>query len=1548
MFDFSRLYKGLVGAGVALVVAVAMSVSARADTVESEPNDRAGEDDAFEIGAAFTGVFTGADGGGRDVDRLTFTVDEALAEERFDLRLAVTGGAAEPPNLRIILTTQDGRQLMRREGDGAVALEGLAPAPGVYGLQLSSNASEDAAYQLSLENRSARRPADEREPNDERADAAPFGDGARVLGNLSDGDTDYYSLHVEGEIRLWRIDANGAELRYLRYEDARGVAVAGADASEGRTLTLSSLLLAPGDHWFVVRGSGAYQIMATPTGPAPVEAIGGARLSERAPGEVDEIEPNDEAERAMLILLGDSRGGWLDRRGDQDFLRFSLRGEEQIALRLTGSAGGGLRAYLRRIGASREIARIDAADRPDRTSEANWRGVLPRGDYAIELRADEPLDEPWELYLDRVDFFDRTGDLEPDDEPWQARWVGSDLVVTGVLGVRETDWRRLPALTSAGVVTAVAEEGAPNLHLRDETRTELPGGFDVSEVGASVQLRRDRDTGEMSAEVPAMARPLLRITGDPGPYRIRLSLAGGPEAAPTPEIAMSLGLDHDALAAQLPGVQNITGAVQIENGSDRALDLDLAAFASNEAWEVQVEPAAVRLAPGDSAEAALEITAPAGLIADDEVDVRVAAYSDERLIGGAEGRVAALADAAPVAPGADWPLPEEMLGGMNVAAAAFGAQIESEPGLIDGIAASGMSVRWNRNEAARDTLTIDLAGEAAHPLIGVALSSRSGAATGARLRRFRIETSLDGETFEPALEDALSPGGAEQAFMFDAEREARFVRLIPLDTESGLSSNEIMIGELRVIAAPGRAADIAPEEGFNLLDRAFGGRVVYSIPYINAQTLLEADDRGARHWLARDYDGDVEVVVDFRAHRAARIASIGWTEESDAPEDELPGSVAVSASTRGCAGPWTQVGRLVRGEDGAIAPLSPAEPFWARCLRFSITPREGQRGVRLPDHIAAYEASESAEYYSVLGEWGDQARPAAYERAHFDPVAAALSARNDDDGDSETSPTPLALETTVEGSVSLGVDEDWYRIEAPPEAQTLRVTVRGAPVVRATASVRGPDGAEIPVSLVEDEGEMRIYEAAIGPGPHLIRVAEPPRSIAIVWDSSGSVSRFIPAIVNGVRSFSRFVEPGRDEANLFPFATPRSRPLLDEWSGDPATLFIALQNYPWDDGSSDLHGGVAGAAAALSERDGARAMIVLTDAATPSGDIELDAWRALMAARAQVFAIAIPSGSSGQRALDEAGMLQSYAGAFGGRYAYLETQSELEAMFQRISHELRAPARYQLSAEIGVEPPEPGTIIVTAPEGESVQADQAVAVLLDGSGSMLGRLDGQRRIDIARDVLREVLASELPDGALVSLRTIGETSPGSCDTRLALPLAPLDRAAFAQAVDAVSPVNLAKTPIAAALAAVREDLAEAPGRQMVLLLTDGEETCGGDPGAEIAGLRESGLDVQVNIVGFALDDETVREAFAGWARSGGGAYFDASDRDSLADAIARSVQAPFDVIDAAGQVVAQGMVGGEPVETAPGVYRVVVRASPERAFDDVAVSSGTAVTLEMD
>jgi hypothetical protein len=154
------------------------------------------------------------------------------------------------------------------------------------------------------------------------------------------------------------------------------------------------------------------------------------------------------------------------------------------------------------------------------------------------------------------------------------------------------------------------------------------------------------------------------------------------------------------------------------------------------------------------------------------------------------------------------------------------------------------------------------------------------------------------------------------------------------------------------------------------------------------------------------------------------------------------------------------------------------------------------------------------------------------------------------------------------------------------------------------------------------------------------------------------------------------------------------------------------------------------------------------------------------------------------------------------------------------------------------------------------------------------------------------------------------------------------------------------TPLAAAIEAMAGDLAAATGPRVVVVVSDGQESCGGDPEAAVRALRESGIDVTLNVVGIGLDGENGRR-IRRLARIGGGAYFDVRRAGELEEALRAAVSAPFEVVDATGAVVARGSVGGPAVEVPPGVYRVVVRPDPVVVFEDVLVEPGSSPTLEV-
>lgn len=257
----------------------------------------------------------------------------------------------------------------------------------------------------------------------------------------------------------------------------------------------------------------------------------------------------------------------------------------------------------------------------------------------------------------------------------------------------------------------------------------------------------------------------------------------------------------------------------------------------------------------------------------------------------------------------------------------------------------------------------------------------------------------------------------------------------------------------------------------------------------------------------------------------------------------------------------------------------------------------------------------------------------------------------------------------------------------------------------------------------------------------------------------------------------------------------------------------------------------------------------------------------------------------------------------------------------------------------------PGRLLVLANDAAAPAAGAAsasIALILDASGSMLQRLDGQRRIDIARHALLQLVNEQIQPGTAVALRVFGHRKADACDTELLAPLAPLQRDSMSAMLRAIEAKNLARTPIAASLALVAEDLAAVEGSANVILVTDGEETCDGDPEAEVRRLRQLGFAVTLNIVGFAVDDYALEQDFRRWAALGGGGYFAARDASALASSIAQASRQTFSVHTGDRQVAA-GAVGDAAIELKPGRYEL--RAGTLRQSVDILAGEETRVVL---
>ncbi|MGE5417462.1 MAG: vWA domain-containing protein [Acidobacteriota bacterium] len=179
-----------------------------------------------------------------------------------------------------------------------------------------------------------------------------------------------------------------------------------------------------------------------------------------------------------------------------------------------------------------------------------------------------------------------------------------------------------------------------------------------------------------------------------------------------------------------------------------------------------------------------------------------------------------------------------------------------------------------------------------------------------------------------------------------------------------------------------------------------------------------------------------------------------------------------------------------------------------------------------------------------------------------------------------------------------------------------------------------------------------------------------------------------------------------------------------------------------------------------------------------------------------------------------------------------------------------------------------------------------ILIILDASGSMANKVDGKPMMDIAKASIQDFV-SDIPPGANVGLRVFGvegEQKKNSKSTLL-YAIQPMNKAKFNAALKPLSPKGW--TPIALTLKDAEKDLAAFPGEgntNLVYLVSDGIETCGGDPVAAAKSLVDSGAKAIVNVIGFKADMAAQRQ-LKEVAAAGGGLYANAGNQAQLKEAL---------------------------------------------------------------
>ncbi|MEU5052762.1 VWA domain-containing protein [Streptomyces sp. NPDC021096] len=204
-----------------------------------------------------------------------------------------------------------------------------------------------------------------------------------------------------------------------------------------------------------------------------------------------------------------------------------------------------------------------------------------------------------------------------------------------------------------------------------------------------------------------------------------------------------------------------------------------------------------------------------------------------------------------------------------------------------------------------------------------------------------------------------------------------------------------------------------------------------------------------------------------------------------------------------------------------------------------------------------------------------------------------------------------------------------------------------------------------------------------------------------------------------------------------------------------------------------------------------------------------------------------------------------------------------------------------------------GIVPASAADGPPKNSPK-VELVLDVSGSMRARdVDGESRMAAAQQAFNEVIDA-VPDGVRLGIRTLGadyagdDKETGCRDSKQLYRVGKVDRTEAKAAVATLRPTGW--TPIGYALRGADQDLGTDGGTRRIVLITDGEDSCGlPDPCDVARELAAKGTHLTVDTLGLTQDDKT-REQLSCIAEATGGTYTTVRHRKELSGRIKQLVR----------------------------------------------------------
>jgi Ca-activated chloride channel homolog len=180
-----------------------------------------------------------------------------------------------------------------------------------------------------------------------------------------------------------------------------------------------------------------------------------------------------------------------------------------------------------------------------------------------------------------------------------------------------------------------------------------------------------------------------------------------------------------------------------------------------------------------------------------------------------------------------------------------------------------------------------------------------------------------------------------------------------------------------------------------------------------------------------------------------------------------------------------------------------------------------------------------------------------------------------------------------------------------------------------------------------------------------------------------------------------------------------------------------------------------------------------------------------------------------------------------------------------------------------------------------------ILFVLDGSGSMEAAWDSeQSRMDVAKSILTRLVDSlRINPDLEIALRVYGHQSHRSLnncqDSRLEVPFGIKNHSAIISKIKTITPKGT--TPITYSIGQAAKDFSSTAGyRNILILITDGVESCGGDPCEVSRELQKKGVFLRPYIIGLGLKGGTVLDCV--------GKFIDSENASSFNKILNKSIE----------------------------------------------------------